>query len=205
MRRFAGFLTGFLLGLLPVMAGAALSPFPMSDADRADLARVERYLDGLRTLKARFRQETERATPSTGTFYMSRPGKMRLEYDPPNNDFIVADGWFIFHWDDELKQQSQQPIESSLAGVMLRENLKLSGAITVTDVRRTGGELEVTVIQSQDPGAGQLTLIFEDNPLRLRRWRVLDAQGAITLVTLDKVQTGVTFESRLFYFRKPGP
>ncbi len=180
-----------------------LSPFAMSEADRRTVARVERYLNGITTMTARFRQISEVGLPKTGTFYLSRPGRMRLEYDPPIRDFIVADGWFVFFWDAELEQQSSTPIGSSLADVILRENFRLSGDITVTDVARRNGYLEITVIDSEEPGKGQFTLIFEERPLKLRRWRVVDAQGVTTRVLLTDARTEVRLDEEMFYFRDP--
>lgn len=191
------------LSLPAVPAWPALSPFRLSQSDLAEIARVEKYLNGLRTLKARFRQESQQGERAAGTFYLSRPGKMRLEYDPPINDFIVSDGWFIFHWDAELKQQTHQPLSNNLANLILRENLKLSGDVAVSDVDRTRGMLELTLVEAEDPGNGRMTLVFADGPLRLQSWRVVDAQGLTTVVALDNVQTGVKLDDKLFYFRNP--
>ncbi|MBI1206655.1 MAG: outer membrane lipoprotein carrier protein LolA [Azospirillum sp.] len=175
----------------------------LSAADRADVARVEQYFNSIKTLQAKFLQVAESGREASGTFYLSRPDKMRLEYDPPIKDFIVADGWFVFFWDDELKQQSSQPIGSSLADVILRENFHLSGDVTVTAVERSSGWLEVSMVETKDPGKGQMTLVFEDKPLTLRKWRVLDAQQLTTEVTLSRLQSGLPLDRQLFYFVPP--
>ena len=65
--------------LLPSVARAA----PLSPRDRADIARVEAYLNGLKTLKAHFTQTTQDGQMSDGTAWLQRPGKMRFQYKPP--------------------------------------------------------------------------------------------------------------------------
>lgn len=200
------------LGAAPALLATAALPFPaeaaapaaqLSERDRADVARVERYLNDIKTLRSDFVQAADDGGLARGTFYMSRPGKMRLEYASPSRDYIVSDGWFVFYWDSELKQQSSTPLGSTLADLILRENLKLSGDVTVTRVDRRPGVLEVTVVETKEPGKGRLTLVFEDEPLRLRKWRVLDAQGLTTEVSLQNPQLDVPLDRRLFVFVDP--
>ncbi|HYC05878.1 MAG TPA: outer membrane lipoprotein carrier protein LolA [Azospirillaceae bacterium] len=188
---------------LPPPAQAAAKQAALTDADRADLARVEDYLRGVETMRSKFLQVVESGETVQGTFYLSRPGRMRIDYDPPVQNFIVADGKFVFFWDAELKQQSNAPIGSTLADFILRPDLKLAGDVTVTDVERQAGVLEVTLVQTKDPGLGRLTLVFEDQPLRLRKWRVVDAQNQTTEVALLNPEAGVPLKDELFYFREP--
>ncbi len=192
---------GLFLGLAG--EGRAAAPAELTAADRADIGRVEKYLNEVRTLQARFLQIADSGGTASGSFMMARPGKMKLVYDPPIKDYVVSDGTFVFYWDADLQQQSSQPLGFSLADLFLRDNIKLSGDVTVTDVARPAAALEVSIIQTDDAGKGQLTLVFEDKPLQLRKWRVLDAQGLTTTVALSEVRTGVSLDDRLFVFHDP--
>lgn len=185
-----------LAGVRPTLA----TPAP---EDRAVIERVETYLNGIRTLRSRFLQAADDGSLARGTLHISRPGKMRLEYDPPIEDYVVADGWFIYYWDAELEQQTNAPLGSTLASLLLRENLSLTRDVRVVGLMQGAGSLEVTLVDRKDPSAGQLTLIFEDKPLRLRKWRVLDAQGAVTEVALLDPQIGVELDPELFHFYDP--
>jgi len=212
--RFAFYLLGGMLlgggiGATGPMTAWAADPFAakpqvtFSPQQRADITRIEGYLNGVPTLAARFLQMADNGGQTTGTLLISRPGKMRVDYDPPMKDFIVADGWFVFHWDGELEQQSSTPLGSTLADVILREKIKLSGDITVKSVGRQAGVVEVTLFESGDATKGEITLVFEDRPLILRSWRVLDAQGLTTKVMLSDVRTGVKLDEDRFVFRVP--
>lgn len=200
----AGLLAPLLaLGLLitPGRAGAAQ---PTTAQDRADIARVEEYLNNLRTMRADFLQVTPSGDTLGGLFYLRRPGRLRFEYTAPKGNFVVADGTFIYFWDNKLKQQSQAPIGTTLASFILRESIRLSGDVTVTDITRGPGSLQLTMTLAKDPGAGQLTLFFVDNPLELRQWSVIDPQGLATQVSLINPRQGVTLDTNLFWFREPG-
>ncbi|ALG74010.1 cell envelope biogenesis protein LolA [Azospirillum thiophilum] len=198
-----------LAATLPAVfaASAAIAapavPVALTAQDEATVAKVEEYLNGIVNLQSKFLQVAPNGRQATGTFYLSRPGKMRLEYDRPLKDFIVADGSFVFYWDGEMRQQSSAPIGSTLADFILRKTIRLSGDVTVTEVFQAPGVIEVSLLETKDPGKGTLTLVFEDRPFQLRKWRVLDAQGLTTEVALLNPRTDVTFDRDMFYFKEP--
>ncbi len=201
-------LSAALLAPLPALfaspaAAAPATPVSLSAQDQAVVAKVEEYLNGITTLQSKFLQVAPNGRQATGTFYLWRPGRMRLEYDRPLKDFIVADGSFVFYWDGEMRQQSSAPIGSTLADFILRKNIHLSGDVTVTEVFQAPGVIEVSLLETKDPGKGTLTLVFEDHPFQLRKWRVLDAQGMTTEVALLNPRTDVTFDRDMFYFKEP--
>ncbi|MFS2014656.1 outer membrane lipoprotein carrier protein LolA [Azospirillum sp. CT11-132] len=201
-------LSAALLAPLPALfaspaAAAPATPVSLSAQDQAVVAKVEEYLNGITTLQSKFLQVAPNGRQATGTFYLWRPGRMRLEYDRPLKDFIVADGSFVFYWDGEMRQQSSAPIGSTLADFILRKNIRLSGDVTVTEVFQAPGVIEVSLLETKDPGKGTLTLVFEDHPFQLRKWRVLDAQGMTTEVALLNPRTDVTFDRDMFYFKEP--
>lgn len=188
---------------LPPRPAAAKPVAQMTADDHEVLSAVETYLNGMHSLQSDFQQTNEDGSLAHGTFKLRRPGRMRIDYDAPNRNFIVADGSFVYFWDAEAKEQSNAPIGSTLADFILRPDLKLSGDVTVTGFEHAAGVIEVTLIQTKDPGLGRLTLVFEDKPLRLRKWRVLDAQGTTTEVALLNPDADVTLADSLFYFRDP--
>ena len=175
----------------------------LDEQDREAIRKAETYLNALTTLKARFLQVTDLGHTRQGTFSLKRPGKMRIDYDAPIKDFVVADGKFVYFWDAELKQQQNAPIGSTMADVILRPELKLSGDVTVTDVQRDAGVVDIGLVDSKEPGKGKLTLVFEENPFQLRKWKVLDATGATTEVSLSDLQPGAKLDDEQFYFRDP--
>ena len=209
------FLLATLMLCAPLSARADETPAAQNANDapaapnpewQADITKIENYLQSLKTAQARFVQTANDGTQMVGTFYLSRPGKLRFEYDPPVKDFVVADGRFIYFYDSELGEQTNTTIGSSLADFILRDNIKLSGDIAVTELKRAGGYLQVTLTQSDDPDAGKLLLAFAENKdgsLTLKKWRVIDAQGLITEVELFYLKSGMELDDNLFYYLDP--
>jgi outer membrane lipoprotein-sorting protein len=196
--------------VVPVPQDDAPAPLPaLSEQDRKDLRRIESYFNALKPLSARFVQAAHQldgtVSEVSGTIKLWRPGRVRIDYAAPSKDFIVADGSNIYQWDDVVRQQSQAPIESTMAGFILKRDLRFEGDdVTVTKVAHpTPTRIEVSVRSAKDPQAGELTLVLQDVPLQLTGWRVLDAQGVNTSVTLSEVKTGQSFSRSDFVFRNP--
>ncbi len=187
--------------LLPLsQAASAVSPgVALSPQDRADIARVDAYLNSLKSLKAHFMQVAQDGGISEGTAWLLRPGRMRFQYDPPAPFLLIAaHGVLTFH-DSALQQTSNIGLGRTPLGILLADNVDLSGgAATVTALQRLPGQLQLTLVRTESPGDGSLTLVFADQPLVLRQWTVLDAQRRETHVTLYNAQTGMSFDPQLF-------
>lgn len=187
-----------LFSFLLILSGPALAE------TAKEITQTESYFQDLKTVKSRFIQTNADGTQSRGTFYLNRPGKLRFEYDAPSKDFVVADGFFIYFYDGEMKQQSNAPIGQTLADFLLRKDFRLSGDLKVTRIMHAGGYTQITVVQSKQPKAGELTLAFTEAPkYQLKKWRVVDSVGNITETELFDIQTGLKLPSSLFAYRDP--
>ncbi len=195
----------FIAMPLPVFAeGASVAPAVYSSAkDKKDLGRIEDYLNGLKNISADFVQIDDAGGMMRGHLAIARPGKMRVTYTPPSKDFIIADGSSVHIWNEDMQSQTNVDQSTSLAEFILRDPVKLEGAVTVTKLARFPAKIEVTLIQTNDPGAGSLTLVFEDKPLKLRQWKVIDPQGRSTGVSLENMSTAAKFPDSLFVFIPP--
>ena len=185
-----------------VSSASAQTTLNKTDTDQA-VQQIEAYLNGITTMQADFIQTHSDGSRYNGTFYLNRPGRLRFEYAPPNGDYIVADGLLVHYWDNEVKNYSNAPIGSTLADFLLRKKIKLSGDLTVKSVQDVPDEQRwlVTLSQTADPQAGKLTLLFDKNPLRLVRWRIIDGTGAMTEVSLSKIETGLHLDPASVYFQ----
>jgi outer membrane lipoprotein-sorting protein len=185
--------------LLPFsMKAKAAPPLVLSAQDKADIARIEAYLNGLKSLKAHFLQVAQDGGLSEGTAWLERPGRMRFQYDPPAPFLLIAShGVLTFH-DSALQQTTNIGLDRTPLGILLAEHVELSGPVTVTGMQRLPGQLQVSLVRSDSPGDGSLTLIFADPPLTLRQWTVVDAQRRETHVSLYNAQTGGSFDPQLF-------
>jgi outer membrane lipoprotein-sorting protein len=191
-------------GILGLAAAAVAAPALAQTVDRAAVARVEAYLNALRALRARFIQIGQNGATAQGTAWISRPGRMRFDYDAPEPLLLVASGGQVMMFDRELRQPTTVPASSTPLGLLLRERIVLAADITVSAVERSGGFLRLTLHRTAAPAEGRLTLAFAEQPaLELRQWLVVDAQGKQVRVTLSRIETGLRFEARQFDFNDP--
>ncbi|TCH97949.1 outer membrane lipoprotein carrier protein LolA [Roseococcus sp. SYP-B2431] len=186
--------------LAPISASAQSQP-PQGQAEA--IRRVEAYFNTLTTFRARFLQVAQGGGSAEGTAWIWRPSRMRFEYDPPEPTLLIAADNQFFHYDRELRQPTVVPLSSTPLSVLLRSPLRLSGDVTVAGVEQARGLLAVTVYRTAAPAEGRITLILEENPMVLRQWVVLDAQGRSTRVTLTQIETGQRFDPFLFAFNDP--
>ena len=190
----------------PAWAQPARAPAWQPTAqDRADLPRIEAYLNNLRTLKAHFLQVAPDGGISEGTAWLDRPGRMRFQYDPPAPFLLVAAYGLLVFRDTKLDQTSNVPLSQTPLGILLADKVTLSGDVTVIGLARQPGQLQVSLVRTASRSDGTLTLIFVDTPLALRQWTVLDAQRKETRVTLYNVELGGTFDQDLFNVANPQP
>lgn len=196
----------FEVPVLKINEAAAARPraADISREERAEINRIERYLNGMTTLQARFVQVSSNGQFAEGNLYISRPGKLRIEYDPPVPVLIVTDGRFLIYYDKQLEQVSHIPLGSTPASILTRPNISLTGGdLILTGFESKGETLRVTVVQASDPYSGRVSLIFDKDPLALSKWTVVDAQGIETDVSLRAAQVDVALDQNLFRFRDP--
>ena len=178
---------------------------PASATQRTpEIQQAERYLQNLTTAKARFTQTSSAGPQLTGDFYLSRPGRLRFEYDDPLNDYIVADGTFIYFYDGDINEQSNAPIGQTLADFILRDNIRLVNEdLKIARIMHVDNMVQITIQQADDPDSGSIMLGFQKNPFQLKKWRVVDAMGTITEIVLSDMTTGMKLPSSLFAFIAP--
>jgi len=116
---------------------------------------------------------------------LSRPKSLRIEYAPPTLILIVANGDYLSYVDTELDQVQHIPVDDTPAAFLLRETFDFeSDELIITGFERASKAMRVSMVQSEDPLAGELTLVFAEDPMVLRQWSIVDAQGTATHVTL---------------------
>jgi outer membrane lipoprotein-sorting protein len=204
-RRFlSGLAVAGAAAFLPHIARAATPPpAHLGDADRADVARIVGYLNNIHTMESHFDQIAADGSDSSGMLYVQRPGKLRLEYNPPMPVMIIADGQGIYYWDSKLQQLTQTRVEDTPAWFLLRPDIKAAGDVTITHFERQPGVLRMTMVETAHPDLGSVTLTLADQPLELRQWTIIDAQGRPVTVTLTDPRFGMAISPLEFDWIDP--
>lgn len=176
----------------------------LTNQDRADIKRIEAYLNDMTTVTARFLQVSSSGGYAEGHLYISRPGKMRIDYAPPTQIEIVANGQSLIYHDKELEQVSEIDLADTPANVLLQKNIRFTrGPLRVQNVTRSPGIIRISVVKTDDPQEGIVTLVFSDRPLTLKKWTITDAQGIVTTVSLLRSRFSVPIDPKIFKFEDP--
>lgn len=176
-----------------------------TQGQKEQLQKLQDYLNGIHTLRAHFSQTNPDKTQATGKMYLKRLGKesfgkLRLEYAPPSNDRIIADGETLRHVDGVSKDVSDYSIDSTPASFLLRHKIDFFNDLQVKNLDIKQDKIYLTVRRPGDDSV-TLTLIFVRAPLlRLQEWTLLDAQSNTTHVVLDHVEIGVPLDDKLFRY-----
>jgi outer membrane lipoprotein-sorting protein len=168
-------------------------------AEQLSLAEISNYLNGLQTLKSDFRQINDDGSVSTGTLYIRRPGRMRFEYDPPEQALVLASASAVYIIDRKSNQPPETyPLSRTPLSLILGRNINLGRANMVRDARFDGTATIVTAADPDNPDTGFIELSFTDDPVQLREWVIFDAAGGQTRVVLEDFATGMDLPSSLF-------
>lgn len=175
-----------------------------------DLTRYEVALDQMVTLTADFWEQNSQGQQASGKIYMMRfktgnpnPfGFLKLNYNPPKNVEILANGQHVMLREGFSEEAQGTPIEATPIAFLLRPKITFKQGVIIQRIQRDGRHTAITVCQAQNPDAGNLTLVFEENPVRLKRWLINDPQGIQTQVTLNNVNIGAPIPPHIFQWQK---
>ena len=188
----------WLAALLP----AAAQTETLDVEQRILVQEILAHLRAIDTLRAEFVQVNPNGARWTGTFYLDRPGRMRIEYDRQPY-LYVSNGSILTYYDGALDQRSDVLLGSSLADFFVRENIGLDDEVTVVDAGRIDGRVYATVLQTDDPGAGRMSIYLTDQPRALERWVVVDGQGQRTEVSLTARERDIALSGDLWTAPRP--
>lgn len=168
-----------------------------ADVDKNLVARAEKYLNSVTGLTGDFTQ-TSMGKTQKGTFSMLRPGRVRLDY---NNMPIqlIADGSDLYFFDKSLDQITTVPLTSTPAGILVRQNIDLQNAdIRVVETKDAGKTFSLKMNLRDQEGVGNMTVVFDANPVRLNSWTVVDATGTQTSVAFKGLKPKTDFAKNYF-------
>lgn len=181
------------------------SAFPISAADsdnRENLAQVESYLNSIKNLSANFIQQTSEGGVAKGKFYLSRPGKMRIEYQESPKILVVVNGSVLTYQDLELDEISHIPTNTTPASFLTRKNISFnSDDIEVSSISKKDNQLTVSLLKKDRKEAGEFSLVFSLNPIQFIRMEVKSELDQKITVTLSDVEFPEKLSSNLFVIK----
>ena len=168
-------------------------------AQKLSLKELSKYLNSLKNAQGEFVQYNPDGSRSKGTFYLKRPGRMRFEYQPPNDSLVVAGQSKLAIFDKRSNTGPQQyPLIKTPLHIILKSRVNLGTSSMVVAHQHDGETTSITAQDPKNPKYGNVKLIFSDQPTQLRKWVVTDESGQKTTVVLGKLTTGKRLKGALF-------
>jgi len=184
--------------MLPFVAIPFL-PVAAWAAEQLTLDQISKYLNGLKSVKGAFTQINWDGTISTGTIFIRRPGRVRFEYDPPEEALVMAGGGQLAIFDAKSNQPPEQyPLKRTPLNLILKRNVDLGQANMVVGHEFDGTSTSVVAQDPDNPEHGSIRLVFSGPPVELRQWVITGADGTETTVVLGDMESGVQLPASLF-------
>lgn len=181
------------------LLGKAGSAGKLSPEQRAIVERVNNYMSGVQTLTGNFIQVGPDGSRTEGDFYISKPGRVRFEYNDPSPIELIADGSSVVVRDRRLATQDVYPLSQTPLRFLLAEHVDLTKDTHLISVY--ADDVFVTVVVEEKNGivgTSRLMIMFSAKDMQLKQWTVTDPQGYDTTVAVYNLDTSKRPDPALF-------
>jgi outer membrane lipoprotein-sorting protein len=175
----------------------------LSDGQRTAIQQITGYFNSMRTLQGEFLQVGPKGHISTGVFHISKPGRMRFQYAPPNPFVVVADGTWVTIKNNAKDTADQYPLSATPLRLVLAEEVDLLSEAKILSVEQVDGMTTVTLEDKDQLVPGHLVLIFDEQREELQQWIIVDGQGRRTTISLTEMVAGIDPDPGLFQLDLP--
>jgi outer membrane lipoprotein-sorting protein len=182
----------------PVALAAKYTSITLSKDQQDAVRRINSYINSFQTLKSNFTQISPRGQASQGVLLISKPGKLRFEYAPPNPLLIVSDGKWLTIKNKVKERGDQFPLSATPLRLVVSPQIDLLAETNVIAFESIDGLTSVSLADRKDAMGGYIILIFDDARNELQQWVIVDGKGRRTTVQLANIETGGKFDPKLF-------
>ena len=171
----------------------------LTPEQRAVIDRVNNYLSNLQQLSGNFVQVGPDGRRTQGDIFISKPGRVRFEYDPPSPIDVVADGQSVVVRDRKLATQDVYPLSQTPLRFLLADHVDLLKDTHLIAVY--ADDVFITVVVEEKNGivgTSRLMIMFSAKDMQLKQWTVTDPQGYDTTVAVYNLDTSKRPDPSLF-------
>jgi outer membrane lipoprotein-sorting protein len=185
-----------IVAVAALMAACATLPPPavLSPDDRVAVGQITDYLNNLHSFQARFTQLGPDGL-SQGEVWLSRPGRLAVEYEQPHPRAMIANRGRLLLADRVTGAITTLPVSRTPLDILLAPAIELTNTVTITRIARLPGAMQLSLVKSAAPGQGTLTLRFSVN--------ILDRNGQTTSFDLSDFQPGAEIDPARFEYHAP--
>ena len=160
---------------------------------------IENFFKNLETLEADFIQTNPSGDISNGKLFLELPGKLRIDYEKPNNLLITSKGLWIVIQDRDAKTTNNIPLNSSPFSMLLENKFILKSKNLNTEYSLSSGIISLKIKSYDFEKPESLTLEFSEKPFSLKKWIIIDTFGESTTVLIQNVKYNIKLSHLLFF------
>jgi outer membrane lipoprotein-sorting protein len=182
-----------------LLGRGAASGGNLNAEQRTIIGKINTYLSGMQQLNGKFVQVGPDGSRTKGDFYISKPGRVRFEYDDPSPIELIADGQSVVVRDRKLATQDVYPLSQTPLRFLLSDKVDLMKDSSLISVY--ADEVFVTAVLEEKNGivgTSRLMIMFNAKDMQLKQWTVTDPQGYDTTVAVYNLDTSKTPDPAMF-------
>jgi outer membrane lipoprotein-sorting protein len=191
-----------VIGVLFTLAQAGhaekYKPLNLTDEQTASVNKITKFMNSYQSLRGDFVQTSARGQKARGIVLISKPGKMRFEYEPPNPLVVIADGRWLTIKNKVKERGDQYPLSSTPLRLVVSPKVNLLKETEVVAFDSKDGLISVAFQDKKTSVGGYLVLVFDETANMLQQWIIVDGKGRKTTVELANIEFGGKFDPKLF-------
>ncbi|CZT33372.1 outer membrane lipoprotein carrier protein LolA [Rhizobium sp. 9140] len=180
-----------------VLATIGLPLDPASAQSTGTAQKIADHFASVKTMSGEFVQFGPRGEQTGGKFFISRPGRIRFNYEAPSPMRVIADGKSVVIGNQKLKTWDLYPLSKTPLNLLLSNSIDLSGK-TVRDVKEETDLITIVLGDRSIFGDSTITMMFDPKTYDLRQWTITDPQKKDTSVMIFNVKTGMPMDDAVF-------
>ena len=150
-------------------------------------------------MQANFIQVGPSGKVNNGKIYLDFPGKLRIDYEKPNDLLITCKGFWLTIQNRNSKTTNNIPLDNSPFSILIKQKLDFESKFFTIDLINKSGIISLKITKRDNINVGGLTLEFSENPFNLKKWIIEDIYGEITTVLIQKAIYNEKLSHLLFF------
>ena len=158
---------------------------------------VKEYLKNLNTLEASFIQISSDGDIKRGKIFLNLPGKLRIDYIEPDDLLITSNGFWLTIQNKKLQQTNNIPLERTPLNLFLNKKFNFENNSNIK-FKIESDVVTLTFFGDKKLKESKFELEFNSNPIRLRKWVIVDEFENQTSVMLQNIKLDVKLSNKIF-------
>lgn len=181
-----------------------LVPYLANAADLKEIARervilkVQTFLNSIHTMEAIFRQVDQQGEERTGQFFLSRPDKMRFDYNDSQKESIVLDQDFFIHYNYELKETNYVPVDSFPIAFLNKHFINLKKDVKVMKAMELKNSYIIDMEVTNEKTKKIVIMEFDKDPIMLKSFIIQDDTGNNINIKWDNIKLNQGIDDEIY-------